>query len=332
MNLQERISLLLQLGKYIHNNTEELQFIKRIANKENPWFTLEFIDLALYNIETAFLSEEKLTEWTNSYSIPNEAKSSKTVGIVMAGNIPLVGFHDFLCAFISGHKQKIKFSSKDQILLRHFITKMKEWNPEFSSLVEISEMLKNCEAYIATGSNNAGRYFDYYFGKYPSIIRKNRTSVAVLTGNETSEQLDALVSDIQLYFGLGCRNITKIFVPKEYDFETFIKHLKTYERFLDFDKYKNNYDYQLAILLLNKEYYMSGGSLVLHEAESNFAPISLLNYAYYSDKSELLEKLSNDNEIQCIVSTENIPFGEAQKPSLKDYADGEDTLAFLLSL
>ena len=200
----------------------------------------------------------------------------KNVGVVMAGNIPLVGFHDFLCVFISGHIQTIKLSSKDDVLLKHLVEKMYSWEVTMQNYVSFASMLKGCDAYIATGSNNSAVYFDYYFSKYPSIIRRNRTSVAILTGDETKEELEKLSDDIHVYFGLGCRNVTKIFVPRGYDFVPLLQSFHAYKYFADHHKYKNNYDYNLSIMIMNNRFYMTNESTLLVENDSFFSPISQL--------------------------------------------------------
>jgi len=193
-------------------------------------------------------------------------------------------------------------------------------------------MLKNCDAYIATGSNNSSRYFDYYFSKYPHIIRRNRTSVAILTGNESIEELENLADDVYLYFGLGCRNVTKIYVPRNFDFIQMLEIFRKYNYLADHNKYKNNYDYNLALHLLNNKFYMTNGSILLIEDQAIFSPISQLNYEYYDNKEELLEKLKKSDEIQCITGLEKVPFGSAQCPSVTDYSDGVDTIKFLAAL
>ena len=220
MNLQYRIDLLARLGQYILSNDEQWIQAKERASRENGWFIPAFVELATATIATNFLQKDILEKWVTPYKskIENQkpiAIGSKNIGVVMAGNIPLVGFHDFLCVFISGHKAVIKPSSKDQVLIKHLVEKLEEYDPEIKSLVTFSEMLKGCDAYIATGSNNSSRYFDYYFGKYPHIIRRNRTSVAVLTGEEMTADFEKLADDVYLYFGLGCRNVTKIYVPAD---------------------------------------------------------------------------------------------------------------------
>ncbi|MCZ2223530.1 MAG: acyl-CoA reductase [Chitinophagales bacterium] len=332
MTLQERINLLEQLGFYMKSNNEEWKNVQQRAYIENAWFIPEFITISIDNIVEEFLNKEKLESWIHKYSLSENNKNSKLVGIVMAGNIPLVGFHDFLCVFISGHKQIIKASSKDSILIKHIVDKLKSWNSDVSNYIQFEEILKNCDAYIATGSNNSSRYFDYYFKKYPNIIRRNRTSVAVITGKETKEELALLARDIQLYFGLGCRNITKLFVPQQYDFIPLINELKYYNYYLDFHKYKHNYDYHLALLIMGNKLYMNTGSLVITENKSNFSPISQLYYEYYDKIEDTVNSLKNNDEIQCLVGYKNLSYGLAQQPCLSDYADGVDTMQFLMSL
>lgn len=330
MNLQMRINLVSQLGEYILSSDPQWLEAKHKASLLNPWFTLEFIDLAAKNIAEQFLTKQKLTGWTSSYNFENI--QSKKVGIVMAGNIPMVGFHDLLSVFISGHKALIKASSKDEILVKHLVKKLQELNNEVNKLINFEVMLKGCDAYIATGSNNSARYFEYYFNKYPHIIRRNRTSVAVLDGNETIEELEKLADDVHLYFGMGCRNVTKIFVLKDYDFVPMLSVFNKYNYFKDHHKYKNNYDYNLALHILNGKFYMTNESIILFESPSIFSPISQLNYEYYAEKDRMLDQLKTTDDLQCIVGHGHIPFGNAQIPVLTDYADGIDTLNFLINL
>lgn len=334
MRLQQRIELLFQLRNYLLSNEESLQIAKNQAFSKNNWFIPEFIDNAILNIAEGFLKKEDLESWVKTYNIPEENAQPKKIGLVMAGNIPLVGFHDFLCIFISGNIAVMKLSGKDDVLIQHILKKMVEWDAEVSQYFSIQEMLKNCDAYIATGSNNSARYFEHYFSKYPNIIRKNRTSVSILDGSESTEELEALADDVFLYFGMGCRNVTKIYVPKEYEFEPLINAFKKYDWLGDHHKFKNNYDYQLAVLLLNKQYYMSTASLILSENEQLFSPISQLNYGFYEiTQNELKNELKTQSEsLQCIVGHDYIPFGGAQRPALNQYADGVDTLSFLLKL
>lgn len=331
MNLQQRINILAKLGNYLLENNDEWKTVKQRAFQANAWFTPEFIDMACENIAMQFLQEHQLKRWAEKYHLPETQQNIRTIGIVMAGNIPLVGFHDFLCVFISGYKQLIKLSSKDNILLPFLNQKMMEWDPEVTARVGFAEILKGCDAYIATGSNNSGRYFEYYFGKYPSIIRRNRTSVAILTGKETTQELQLLGSDMMVYFGLGCRNVTKLYVPKDYEFAPLINTLKHFDYYLDFHKYRHNFDYQLALLIMNNKLYMNSGAVILTENESLFSPISVINYTFYEDE-KALSLLANDENIQCIVGENYLPFGSSQQPSLNDYADGIDTLQFLTDL
>ncbi|HNJ58849.1 MAG TPA: acyl-CoA reductase [Chitinophagaceae bacterium] len=334
MILQERINLLKKLNNYFLENNIELQNVKQKAFQENAWFIPEFVEESIKNISNEFLEENKLNNLIQQYKIPAENIQPKRIGIVMAGNIALVGFHDFLCAFITGHSVVIKPSSKDSVLIKHIVQKLAEWNSEINSIISFAEILKGCEAFIATGSNNSSRYFEYYFEKYPSIIRKNRTSVAILTGKESKTELDLLAKDIQLYFGLGCRNVTKLFVPEKYDFIPLLDALKKYDYYLEYHKYKHNYDYHLALLIMGNKLYMNNGSIVFTENESNYSPISQVHYSYYK-KNEidyLLENIQPNQEIQCIIGYQGVPFGCSQQPCITDFADGVDTIQFLINL
>jgi len=332
MTLQYRIDLLVELGKYMLGSDEAWLEAKEKASYQNAWFAPEFIELSANNIAKDFLQKDRLVAWADSYGIPEENNHPKNVGVVMAGNIPLVGFHDFLCVFISGHQITIKPSSKDDVLLKHLVTKLYEWEITVQNMVSFAENLKGCDAYIATGSNNSSRYFDYYFGRFPNIIRRNRTSVAVLDGTERREELELLADDIQLYFGLGCRNITKLLVPKAYDFIPLLDALKKYDHYFLFHKYKHNYDYHLALQMMGNKLYMTNGSVIFSEETSFFSPISQVNYEYYDDKSITMALLNGNEDVQCVVGHGLVPFGKAQQPSLTDYADGVDTMEFLLKL
>ena len=332
MILQERIKLMSRLGRYmLANDPAWIETMER-AYQQNPWFVPEFIEESVKNIAERFLEPSFLQDWVQAYGIPEKQPNPKTVGVVMAGNIPLVGFHDFLSVLISGHIQVIKASAKDEVLISHLVKKLYEWENTLRNHVSFAERIAGCDAYIATGSNNSGRYFAYYFGKYPHIIRRNRTSVAVLDGSETGEELAALARDIQLYFGLGCRNITQLHVPKGYDFLPLLDALRKYAYFLDFHKYKHNYDYHLALLIMGNKYYMNNDSVVLTENESPFSPVSQLHYRFYDNREETGSLLKGNQDIQCIVGHGHTPFGKAQCPGLTDYADGVDTMAFLAGL
>jgi hypothetical protein len=331
MNLENRISLLTFIGQYMKSNAAAFQEIKQKASAANKWFTTPFIDLAANNIADSLLKEQNLELFAKKFNLKNDAINQKTVGLVMAGNIPLVGFHDLLCIYLSGHKQRIKLSSKDNILIPHLIQVAEDKYPALSEQIEFIDMLKGCDAYIATGTNNSARFFEYYFGKHPNIIRKNRTSIAILDGHETIEELNLLADDIQLYFGLGCRNITQVLVPENYDFVPLLNALKKYDYFREHDKYKNNFDYYLTIAIMNNQFYMTNNSILLKENESPFSPIGQLNYRYYKNIIDTLKNINN-SEIQTIVGKGFRPFGTAQKPTLEDFADGVNTMTFLQSL
>ena len=321
------------LGEHMLSDDASWLQARERASRENGWFTPEFINLALQQIAHSFLRRDLLESWAASYGLPGTAPTPRNIGIVMAGNIPLVGFHDLLCVFISGHRAVVKASSKDRVLMEHLVAKMAACSGEkWQNDVVFADMLKNCDAYIATGSNNSAGYFEYYFGKYPHIIRRNRTSVAVLRGTESTEDLEKLADDVYQYFGLGCRNVTKIFVPTSYDFIPLLNTFKKYYYLADHHKYKNNYDYNLALHILNKQYYMSNNSLLLVENDSPFSPISQLNYSFYDDFQDLIASLRSREDLQCIVASGEVPFGQAQHPSLTEYADGVDTMKFLISL
>lgn len=328
-NLEHRINLLAKLGDYMTADAQSWRDAKDRAVQQNSWFTHEHIEIAAKNIVEGYLQHDLLTAWAAQYPLP---VAPKIVGIVMAGNIPLVGFHDFLCGYICGHHLKLKLSSKDAALIRDVIRQLTEWEPATAEQVELSDVLTGCDAYIATGSNNSSRYFEQYFAKWPHIIRRNRTSVAVLDGTETEEELQALSKDVFTYFGLGCRNVTQVQVPEGYDFAPLLDAFKNHEALMNHHKYHNNYDYHLAVYLLNKVPYLNNDSLLMVENEIPFSAVSVLHYQHYNDRAVLMERLKSSEDVQAIVGHGAIPFGTAQMPALADYADGVDTMAFLTSL
>ena len=338
MNLEKRINLLAELGDYCISKDPAWLTARHRTHAANGWFIPEFIELAVRGIATQYLQKEKLQAWTGQSQLPDAPPSPRTIGLTMAGNIPLVGFHDFLSIFISGHHQLIKPSGRDDILIRHLLLHLLSIEPAAAGYVGFAERLTGCDAYIATGSNNSARYFEYYFAKYPHIIRRNRTSVALLTGEETAQELEDLADDVYQYFGLGCRNVTQLYVPENYDFLPLLQTFRKYNYLSQLSKYKHNYDYQLTLLILNKKTYMSNESILLTRNDSPFSPISVLNYTFYRPGDPLPDALSgNHPEIQCIVGRQNFagsftPFGHAQQPRLDDYADGIDTLKFLRDL
>lgn len=306
-----------------------------IAEKHNGWFTKINIRYALKQWG-ALLTEDNLRTWLSNYSIENN--NPLTIAIIMAGNIPLVGFHDFLCVLISGNKAICKLSSNDTQLIPLLANLLIEYEPPLKEHITFTEgKLENYDAVIATGSNNTSRYFEYYFGKKPNIIRKNRTSVAVLTGSETNNQLESLGIDIFKYYGLGCRNVSKLFVPKDYDFDRFFNAMFSYQHVIDHHKYANNYDYNKAVYLMSGFRLLDNGFMLLREDESLHSPISVLHYQHYQNLDELAKLLKEQEQsIQCVVSDSGIKneitFGKTQSPKLDDYADGVDTVDFLLKL
>jgi hypothetical protein len=304
---------------------------KDLAYLKNAWFEPKFIDLAIKGIVDAMLNETILQKVVTDYGLSDNT-APKTIGVVAAGNIPMVAMHDVVCVLLTGNVLNIKLSSKDEVLLKACFQFLCELDSAWQQKIIVTEMLKGCDAYIATGSNNSARYFDYYFGKYPSIIRKNRTSVALLRGNESADELKLLADDIMQYFGMGCRNVTKLFVPKDYNFEDLLNSFKAHAQFALHAKLKNNYDYNLALYLLNAQFYMSNNLLLFVEHTSASAPLSVVHYEYYTDEAQVLTSLQNNDEIQCVVGSNEIPFGNAQKPAFTDYADGVDTMQFLAGL
>lgn len=329
LSLENRIEALTRLGIYMQGNSEAWTEAKYRALNANAWFTLENIDLAIENIVRRFLQKDLLEEWISNYSLPKEKKKA---GIVMAGNIPLVGFHDFLCGFVSGHRLFLKLSSKDEALLSHLIHQLHDRYPELKEEIHIADNLKNCDAYIATGSNNTARYFEQYFGKYPHIIRRNRTSVAILEGDETEEELQLLAKDVFAYYGLGCRNVTQLCVPKDYRFDKLLDVFAFNKDLMLHHKYKNNYDYNLTVYLLNKVPCLTNEMVLLVENELPFSAVSVLHYRYYEDMKMLAKELEESHDIQTIVGRGFTPFGTSQQPSLGEYADGMDTMKFLESV
>lgn len=328
MTREFQIGLFAKLGNYLLSANPELESVMEQAQHKNSWFIPSFISLAVENIAKAFLQKEKLQNWLAKYP-ERDNQSSKDVGVVMAGNIPAVGFHDLLCILLSGHTASIKLSSKDEVLIRHFMEKLISWEPALAERIRFREMLKGCDAYIATGSNNSARYFHEYFGKFPHIIRKNRTAVAILDGRETREELEKLSDDVFQYFGLGCRNVTKLLVPNDYDFTLLLDIFKRYSWLKDYHHYNNNFDYNLSLILLNKEPLISNEMVLLLERSSPFSSISVLHYEKYARPAPDLKAGEN---LQCIVGHGHLAFGSAQRPSLYDYADGIDTMEFLTSL
>ncbi len=308
--------------------------VKR-ASEFNGWFTKDNV-LISFSKWANILNKNNLNKWIESYDLSNIKR--KKVGVIMAGNIPLVGFHDFLVVLISGHELIAKQSSSDAYFLPLIAKYLEYVEPDFKGLISFTdERMTDFDAVIATGSNNTARYFDYYFGKYPSIIRRNRNSAAVLTGDESEEDLQNLGEDIFRYFGLGCRSVSKLFVPRNYDFDHLFKAIYDYKDVLNYDKYINNYDYNKAVYLMSQYQLLENGFLMLKEDKSYASPIATLFFEYYDDAITLEHRLQNDKEsIQCLVGKSNqikmVPFGQTQNPQLWDYADDVDTMSFLEQL
>ncbi|MBI1225106.1 MAG: acyl-CoA reductase [Bacteroidetes bacterium] len=335
MNLKERISVLTQLGEHLLQPDDYLDAVIHRTEYNNPWFTKENQALAIRSIATEFLDKNKLEKWAATYPIPDEPPM-KTVGMVMAGNLPLVGFHDLVCTFVSGQKAKVKLSDKDRFLLPYLLQLLEKYAPGSGDFFEIVDQLNGMDAVIATGSNNSSRYFEAYFGKYPHIIRKNRNAVAVLDGTETADELHLLGKDVFRFFGLGCRNVSKLYLPKGYHFEALMERLHDFREIVNHSKYRNNFDYNLALLMLNQVPYFNNGCIILAENRDIASRIATLHYEFYEDKLALEAELtSRTEEIQCIVakpgllSLPTIPFGQSQEPTLFDYPDGVDVMGFL---
>lgn len=303
-----------------------------LSQSHNGWFTPEQVKFSVQSWAKA-LTEDNLNQWLSNYDFSKI--EPKKVGLVLAGNIPLVGFHDFLSVLISGHDVLVKTSSNDQHLLKFLAKYLIAIQPELNSKITFVEgKLEGFDAVIATGSNNTARYFEYYFKDKPSIIRKNRNSVAVLDGTETFEDLVGLGEDIFRYFGLGCRNVSKLFVPKDYNFDNFFKAMYEYRDVIQYEKYANNYDYNKAVFLMSNFQLLDNEFLTIKEDVSYASPISSVFYEFYENLEEITNRLNADAEqIQCVVSKNLIPnsvtFGQTQQPRLWDYADNVDTLAFL---
>jgi hypothetical protein len=324
MKLSERIDALAELGNILHSiEPGDKNILYRNAANHNAWFTPSQCDLALKGI-LKFLVKDKLERWVSAYDM--SSASSRKVGVVMAGNIPLVGFHDLVCVLISGHRLAAKLSSQDTVLMRYMVDQLVKAEPRFNEYIAFVERLNDVDAVIATGSDNTARHFEYYFRNKPHIIRRNRSSIAVLRGTETDEQLVALGKDVFSYFGLGCRNVSKLIVPEGYNFSRMLGLWEVYRDVSNHHKYVNNYDYNKSILLVDRIPFLDNGFVLLTEKAALVSPISVLYHATSAD-------LESD-KIQCIVGSENnyVPFGKTQEPEVTDYADNVDTLKFLTGL
>ena len=337
MNFQHAIQILSQLGAFFKQEATTDNPVFNRAYQQNPWFTNEYIKKAVGAWGNE-LTTEHLNKWLSGYqNLPQP--QPKNVVVIMAGNIPLVGLHDLLSVLVCGHKAIVKLSSDDTVLMKWVIENLIRLAPDWATQITISEerLPKNFEAVIATGSNNTNRYFEYYFKNKPSLLRKARISVAVLTGNETPEDMYKLGEDIFTYFGLGCRNVSKIYVPEGYDIANFYEGIAGFYDHINHNKYANNYTYHKAILLMNLTKHFDNNFLLLKEDTNIASPLGVMFYEQYADLNELTKTLEAQQEnIQCVVSkitfNNSVPLGKAQQPELTDYADGVDTVKFLMGL
>jgi len=342
MTKQQRIGAFVRLKSFIDRHFtkdyqsdekglhEGLNALIDTAFAYNGWFSRPYVEQALSNI--AFMLEEKdLQEFCKN--IP-EKTASKRVAVICAGNIPLVCFHDVLCVLLSGHELIVKMSEDDKYLLPFFLKLLVHYEPGFEEKIRFAQgKLSEFDAVIATGSNNTAKHFEFYFSKYPNIIRKNRTSVAVLTGKESVEDFHELGKDIFTYYGLGCRNLSKMLVPKGYNFDAFFEGIYSYGEVVNNNKYGNNYDYHRSLYLLESITFLDNNFLILRESKDLHSPVSVLFYQEYSNQQELEAYLAEHrNELQCVVGKSYTPLGCSQKPVISEFADGVNTLDFLVHL
>ncbi len=337
--LQDRIASLIELGNRLHSTEDDQsQAIIRKAEIENPWFSKSNIELALSAIRTDFLSKTAIDTVVNHYKIDDNITHRK-VGLVLAGNIPMVGWHDVMCTYLVGYTAQIKYAEKDKTLMSWLIETLMDINEGNKAHFEIVDRLKDYDAAIATGSNNTATHFEYYFSHVPNIIRRNRNSVALLSGKESVGQLSTLGEDVFTYFGLGCRNVSMILVPHDYELSKLFEAWEPYKELAFHNKYKNNFDYNVALNLLNLEVFLHNDFILLKESESIISRISTVHIRRYHTIEEATSWIkTHSSEIQCVVSTSTIedidvvPFGESQHPGIMTYADGVDTIQFLISV
>lgn len=336
MNYSQRVELFSKLGDIFQQLNAESPLLQQ-AYLFNNWFTID-MQLLSFSAWAKLLTKENLEKWLSQYPKLDQT-NPKTVAIIMAGNIPLVGFHDLLSVLITGNIALVKPSSDDTKIMQWVIAKIIEINPEMANFIRFAEdgQLKNFDAVIATGSNNSHRYFEYYFKNKPNILRKNRNSLAILTGNETPEELDLLADDVFMYFGMGCRNVSKLLLPHGFDLEPIFLAFERYKDVINHNKYANNYTYHKALFLMNQDLHLDNGFLIVKQDNSLSSPLSVLMFQFYETQSDIQNYFeSQTNQIQCVVGSDRslgyIPFGKSQQPELWDYADGVDTIAFLNSI
>lgn len=347
MPFDSRISAIYDLGQFFSFITEnetgknanlaKFNYLKddfssklKSAEIQNPWFTPENLKFGLAQWGK-ILTKENLNQWLELYSY---SENQKNIGIIMAGNIPLVGFHDLISVLLSGNKALVKTSSKDDVLMDFVLNYLQDFDSDLKNSILKVEKLQNMDAVIATGSNNTARYFEYYFREIPHIIRKNRTSAAVLSGNESEEDLKNLSEDIFRYFGLGCRNVTKLYLPEGFNTDLLFEAFYDWNPIINHTKYSNNYDYNRAIYLMEQQPFLDNNFVILKESKDFHSPIGVIHYEFYKNLDEVKNELKfNEEKIQCVVGNDfEVKFGETQKPLLTDYADGIDTMKFLEGL
>jgi hypothetical protein len=336
MNLTQRIDSFVQLGlQFAQMPEEECENLCRQAAAHNGWFTEASVKLAFAGLQN-YLQADKLRAWLQNYDLENIDK--KNIAVVMAGNIPMVGIHDFLCVLLAGHHLQAKLSSQDSVLIKEVAKKLIAIQADWENQISFVDRIKDFDAIIATGSDNTAKHFEYYFAKYPHIIRKNRVSVSVLNGKEDTTALLALGQDVLQYYGLGCRNVSKIYVPEGYDLTQVCSAFAPLEKVMDNHRYQNNYDYNKSIYLVNRIPHYDTGFLLLVENEQLFSPTSVLYYERYQNDKDLQQKIGQlANTLQCITADnawfpKSIPLGKAQQPEVFDYADGVDTIQFLMNI
>lgn len=326
MSQEVKIENLGLLRTGIEQLLNESDFLLEVENS-NPWFLKDYTSQAMRSVASELLDSIKLTQWIKKYEFNNEAKM---VGLIAAGNIPLVSFHDILCVYLSPHLLKLKMSSKDHFLTKAILDLWMNIDESWRSRVEVVDRIEGCDMIIATGSNNTYKYFEHYFAKYDTILRKNRSSIAILKKDILDRDLDLLMDDVFLYFGLGCRNVSKLWIEEGFNLDRIFEASERYNHLFTHAKYMNNYDYQRTLLLLNKIPHLSNNFLILKEDNLIYSPISCLNYQWYTNQQDYMTELNIESEnIQCVVGENFVPFGHSQLPSLSDYADGVDTMEFL---
>ncbi len=334
-----KIEALHQLGEWIRSEPPALELAQLKSQRDNPWFVIPEQKKALLAIADSFLKRENLQQWLAQYR-PVSSGQTKDIGIIMAGNLPLVGFHDWLCVFLSGHRAKVKLSSKDAHLLPALLHRLHEIDEQFSVATECVEKLAGIDAVIATGSNNSNRYFEYYFGHLPHIFRGHRNSIAFLDGDTSDRDIEKLGADVFDYFGLGCRSVSLCLVPTAFDRKRFFETWTEYGYLRDHSKWDNNFRYNYATFMMNQEQFLTDEIFILRENESLTSRIACLHIWEYESEREAAEfLLDRKSEIQVCVGSKNmgtelpfVSFGEAQQPGLSDYADHIDTMTFLMNL